>query len=35
MQNLIQGLSGTLSDKLQKRKTLALIGFAASAISKP
>lgn len=35
LQNLIQGLSGSLSDRLQKRKPLALIGFAVSALSKP
>lgn len=35
LQNLIQGFSGSLSDRLQKRKSLALIGFALSAISKP
>lgn len=35
LQNLIQGVSGSLSDKLQRRKPLALIGFALSAISKP
>src|SRR3954471_20071378 len=35
LQNLIQGFSGSLSDRLQKRKSLALIGFALSAVSKP
>jgi MFS family permease len=35
LQNLIQGFSGSLSDRLQKRKALALIGFAISALSKP
>jgi MFS family permease len=35
LQNLIQGFSGSLSDKLQRRKPLALAGFAISAISKP
>src|SRR4051812_223335 len=35
LQNLIQGFSGSLSDRLQKRKALALIGFAVSALSKP
>ena len=34
-QNIIQGLSGWLSDKLQKRKSLALAGYLLSAISKP
>src|SRR5947208_16812304 len=31
-QNLVQGFSGWLSDKLQKRKTLALIGYFVSAL---
>jgi MFS family permease len=35
LQNLIQGLSGSLSDRFQRRKPLALIGFAVSALSKP
>src|SRR5204862_4759165 len=34
-QNLVQGFSGWLSDKLQKRKTLALIGYFVSALGKP
>lgn len=34
-QYCIQGLSGFLSDKLQKRKTIALIGYTLSALSKP
>jgi MFS family permease len=34
-QNLVQGLSGWLSDKLQRRKSLALIGYFVSAIGKP
>jgi MFS family permease len=34
-QNIVQGLSGWLSDKLQKRKSLALAGYFLSAISKP
>lgn len=34
-QYCIQGLSGYLSDKLQKRKTIALIGYTLSALSKP
>ncbi|MBI3619671.1 MFS transporter [Candidatus Roizmanbacteria bacterium] len=33
--NIIQGFSGYLSDKFQRRKTIALIGFAFSAIAKP
>ena len=35
VQNIVQGFSGTLSDKLQKRKSIALAGFLLSAISKP
>ncbi|MDO3625904.1 MFS transporter [Mucilaginibacter sp. BT774] len=34
-QNIIQGFSGYLSDKLQKRKSIALIGTLLSALSKP
>ncbi len=34
-QNIIQGFSGYLSDKLQKRKPIALVGYILSAISKP
>jgi hypothetical protein len=34
-QNAVQGLSGWLSDKLQKRKALALIGYLVSALGKP
>jgi MFS family permease len=34
-QNIVQGFSGTLSDKLQRRKPIALAGFLLSAISKP
>lgn len=34
-QNIAQGFSGWLSDKLQKRKTLALIGYFVSALGKP
>jgi MFS family permease len=34
-QNIVQGLSGWLSDKLQKRKSLALAGYLLSAIAKP
>ena len=34
-QNLVQGFSGWLSDKLQKRKTLARIGYFVSALGKP
>ena len=34
-QNITQGFSGWLSDKLQKRKSIALFGFLLSALSKP
>lgn len=34
-QNIVQGFSGWLSDKLQKRKPIALIGYILAAISKP
>lgn len=34
-QNITQGFSGWLSDKLQKRKSIALVGFLLSALSKP
>jgi len=34
-QNIIQGFSGWLSDKLQQRKPIALVGYFLSAISKP
>jgi len=34
-QNVVQGFSGWLSDKLQKRKVLALIGYFVSAFGKP
>jgi MFS family permease len=34
-QNVVQGFSGWLSDKLQKRKPLALIGYFVSALGKP
>src|SRR5580765_6478002 len=33
-QNIIQGFSGWLSDKLQKRKPIALFGFILAALSK-
>ncbi len=35
VQNLVQGFSGALSDKLQKRKPIALAGYFLSAIAKP
>jgi sugar phosphate permease len=34
-QNVVQGFSGWLSDKLQTRKPLALVGYLASALGKP
>jgi len=34
-QNITQGLSGSLSDKLQKRKSIALVGYLLAAIGKP
>ena len=34
-QNIAQGFSGSLSDKLQRRKPVALVGYFLSAIGKP
>jgi MFS family permease len=34
-QNITQGLSGTLSDRLQKRKPIALAGYLLAALGKP
>ena len=34
-QNIVQGFSGTLSDRLQRRKPIALAGYFLSAIGKP
>ena len=34
-QNIVQGFSGWLSDKLQKRKSLALSGYLVAAVAKP
>ena len=34
-QNIIQGFSGWLSDKLRQRKPIALVGYFLSAVSKP
>jgi MFS family permease len=34
-QNIVQGFSGALSDKLQKRKPVALAGYFLAAIAKP
>lgn len=35
MQNIIQGVSGAISDKIQKRKPVAIFGYALAAVSKP
>jgi MFS family permease len=35
VQNVVQGFSGWLSDKLQRRKGVALVGYALAAIAKP
>ncbi|MDX8482000.1 MFS transporter [Mesorhizobium sp. VK24D] len=34
-QNIVQGLSGWLSDRLQKRKSIALAGYLLAAVAKP
>jgi MFS family permease len=34
-QNIVQGFSGALSDKLQKRKPVALVGYFLAALGKP
>ncbi|MGH7524670.1 MAG: MFS transporter [Gemmatimonadales bacterium] len=34
-QNIVQGFSGALSDRLQRRKSIALAGYLLAAISKP
>jgi MFS family permease len=34
-QNTVQGLSGTLSDKMRRRKPIALAGYVIAALSKP
>lgn len=34
-QNIVQGFSGWLSDKMQQRKSIALIGYFLAAIAKP
>jgi MFS family permease len=34
-QNIVQGFSGSLSDKLRKRKSIAIVGYALAAIAKP
>jgi MFS family permease len=35
LQNIVQGFSGTLADRLRRRKPIALVGFLLSAIAKP
>jgi len=35
LQNIVQGFSGWLSDKLKRRKPVALVGYFVSALSKP
>jgi MFS family permease len=34
-QNIVQGFSGSLSDKLQRRKPIALVGYLLAAMGKP
>ncbi len=34
-QNIVQGFSGALSDRLRRRKPLALLGYAMAALAKP
>jgi len=34
-QNIVQGFSGALSDKLQRRKPVALVGYFLAALGKP
>ena len=34
-QNIVQGFSGSISDKLQKRKQVAILGYTIAAFSKP
>jgi MFS family permease len=34
-QNIVQGFSGALSDKLQRRKPIAIVGYFLAAIAKP
>jgi MFS family permease len=34
-QNLVQGASGTLADRLRRNKPLALVGYAVAALAKP
>jgi MFS family permease len=34
-QNIVQGFSGALSDKLQRRKSIALVGYLLASVAKP
>jgi MFS family permease len=34
-QNIVQGFSGWLSDRLQRRKAIALVGYSIAAVAKP
>ena len=34
-QNVVQGFAGSLSDRLRRRKSVALVGYAIAALSKP
>src|SRR5271157_5987955 len=34
-QNIVQGVSGAVSDKLQRRKPIALLGYLLAAVAKP
>src|ERR1700687_3192700 len=34
-QNIVQGVSGWLSDQLQRRKSIALVGYTLAAVAKP
>src|SRR3974377_74476 len=34
-QNIVQGFSGALSDRLQQRKSVALVGYFLAAVAKP
>lgn len=35
VQNVVQGVSGWISDRLQRRKPVALVGYALAAVAKP
>src|SRR5690242_21896396 len=34
-QNIVQGFSGALSDRLRRRKAVAMVGFALAALAQP